>query len=254
MISLAGKVAIVTGAGSGIGVSIARELAAAGAKVVAVDLDTSVHAGTEIEGRDLDLLQRERIAPFVSDVVARHGRLDVLVNNAACQEKARLEEITPEHWAKVFGVNVEAPLWLAQAALPHLRATRGNIVNLASLVSHMSLPERIAYCTSKAAVDGLTRSLAVELAPQGVRVNAVLPGHVMRSGEAAWREYFDERTQKIFETSYPIGRCIHPEEVSRTVAFLASDAASGITGASFAVDGGMGALCSEDAVFRAAEL
>jgi NAD(P)-dependent dehydrogenase (short-subunit alcohol dehydrogenase family) len=193
-------------------------------------------------------------ARLMDAVIARFGRLDVLVNNAADQRGTTLEETPIELFDTIQAVNFRAPFLLCQAALPHLKATRGAIVNMSSLVAQQPLADRVAYSASKAAVSGLTRALAADLGRDGIRVNAIAPGHIMVRGEEVWKETFDERTQQIFHTSYPLGRCGFVEEVASVALFLASDAASFITGAVIPVDGGMSILCPETVAFRAASV
>jgi NAD(P)-dependent dehydrogenase (short-subunit alcohol dehydrogenase family) len=127
-------------------------------------------------------------------------------------------------------------------------------VNVSSLTGVQAFPDRVAYSTSKAAIDGLTRALATDLGLKGIRANSVAPGHIMRHGAKEWRKEHGEEKAKVFETSYALGRCGTPEEVAHAVLFLASDKASFVTGVTLMVDGGMSILCPEAASFRAADV
>ncbi|MBW3622161.1 MAG: SDR family oxidoreductase [Armatimonadetes bacterium] len=265
MSRLEGKAAIVTGAGEGIGRHIALAFAQAGASVTAVDIkEAGIHETARMiesesgEGRviplPLDIGDREGMNRAIEACIRRFERLDCIVNNAANQSAGWLEEITEEHWDAVQSVNVKAALWFAQTGLPHLERNGGSIVNISSLVADMAMPGRLAYCTSKAALLGLTRSLAVDLGRRGIRVNAICPGHIMSFGEERWKADRDPDEQRVMQSSYALGRCGRPEEVAAAAVFLASDDASFITGEALNVDGGMGILNPESSVHRAAEI
>jgi NAD(P)-dependent dehydrogenase (short-subunit alcohol dehydrogenase family) len=262
---LAGKAAIVTGSGVGIGRHLALAFAREGAFVVVADIQ---EAGVRETARLIgDEFGSERVLPIITDLSAadapaqvvaacmeRYGRLDGIVNNAASQDPASLSDASDAHWEKVQTINVTTPMRLCRTALPYLAAPGGFIVNLSSLVGSMAIPERLAYNTSKTAIAGLTRALAVELGPRGIRVNAIAPGHIMSFGEEHWRQSYTERQQKVMATSYALCRVGRPEEVASVAVFLASDESSFITGQTLYVDGGMSILCPETAVFRAAEV
>ena len=258
------RVAIITGSGYGIGRAIATECVREGAKVLMADYNESL-LSEAIAGIDTEL-GTGRVAPCLADLtepdsgkkmvdacLAAFGSVDTLINNAANQTVFALEEVTDEHWETMMTTNVTAMMRLARAASPHL-PSGGAIVNLASLVGSMAIPGRIAYNTTKTAILGLTRALAVELGPRGIRVNSISPGHIMSMGEAKWKERMPERAQKVIATSYALLRVGHPIEVARAAVFLASDDASFITGQNLPVDGGMSILCPETGVFRAAEI
>lgn len=250
------KTVIVTGAGQGIGRAIALGFAQAGWSVCATDLrridETKALLGEGHLCLEGDVTELSFPASVVAAAVEKFGRLDCIVNNAADQRGTSLEETPVALFDQIQAVNVRAPYLFAQAGLEHLKATKGSIVNLGSLVGNQPIPERVAYSTSKAALAGLTRALAADIGRYGVRVNCIAPGHIMTSGEAAWRERFSEDEQRVFFTHYPLDRVGHPEEIAAVALFLASDAASFITGATVPVDGGMSILCPETGAFRAA--
>jgi NAD(P)-dependent dehydrogenase (short-subunit alcohol dehydrogenase family) len=257
---LIGKTAIVTGAAFGIGRGVALALAREGASLVLTDRNTAGLTETATllgEAQHVAIVGDLRDAAFparlVEGALEKFGRVDILVNNAADQTTAPMESETDEHWAQVQEVNVTAIWRLAQAALPHL-APGSSIVNLSSLVGNLAFPGRLAYNTSKTAILGLTRAMAVDIGLRGIRVNAICPAHIMSVGEEEWRRRRSELAQGLMATSYALGRVGRVEEVASVVVFLASDESSFITGATIPVDGGMSILCPEEAVFRAATL
>lgn len=241
------RVAIVTGGASGMGAATIRRLAAGGARVVIVDRDgerarsvASEVGGTAVVG---DVSDSAFCDAAVAEAANQHGRLDVLVNAAGVIVRARGEDTTDEQWARIMGVNVNGTFFMCRAALRTMKAAgRGSIVNFGSIWGDLGSSGVAAYCASKGAVHNLTRALAMDHAGEGIRVNAVCPGEVntpMLQSERA-EPVTDELLAKIAAT-VPMGRLADPDEIARVVCFLASDAASYMTGAMISVDAGYGA-------------
>ena len=247
MRKLEGRATIVTGAGDGIGRHIAIAFAREGASVLVADLKIEgiketvriiEEAGGTAFGRYTDVGNPEQIIGCVEDCVAMYDRLDCVVNNAANQQHRLLPDIDIEYWDLVQNVNARAAVLFAKAALPHLKAQTGSsIVNIASVRANFSFAMGTAYDSSKAALLGITRTLAVELGRDGIRVNAICPGHIMSFGEDKWKEQNDEYKQRVMKAPYPLKRVGKPEEVATVAVFLASDDASFVSGASIVVDG-----------------
>ena len=244
-----GSVAIVTGAGSGIGAAIARGLAAEGAAVVLVDrredrlrreCEAIMSAGGRAEAVALDVRDGERVRELAAGALDRHGAIDVLVNNAAVADGdvGGLVSLTDEDWDEAVDVTLKGAFLLTRAVLPLMVERRaGCIVNVASVNGLMHFGNE-AYSAAKAGLIQLTRSVAVRYGPDGVRANAVAPGTVRTP---AWRERL-ERDPALLDRlarRYPLRRVGEPEEVAQAVLFLASPQASWITGATLPVDGGL---------------
>jgi NAD(P)-dependent dehydrogenase (short-subunit alcohol dehydrogenase family) len=241
---LAGRRVLVTGAASGIGRAVARRFAAEGARVALLDRDAVGLAVLDIAdaaGIPCDLLDAAAIAPAVERAAAALGGLDGVVNSAGVDLMRPLGEMAPEEWARVLVVNLTAPMLVCRAALPALRAAgSGTIVTVASGAALRPLPERTAYCASKAGAVMFCKSLAIELAPHNIRVNAVCPGIV---DTPMWRASWEgapepERELERILDRYAMRRVARPEEIADAVLYLTSPESSYVTGTAIAVDGG----------------
>lgn len=247
-----GKVVAVTGGASGIGEATARRFGAEGARVAIVDRDAErgEWVAAELQGQGIEALfvssqieQEEAAAAFVQLTVTRFGRLDVLVNNAGIRLYQTVVEASAESWERILAVNVKSYAFCAKAAIPAMRqAGGGSIVNVASIRSVTAGGNMTQYDTSKAAVAGLTRGLAMDHAMEGIRVNAVCPGpiftrfHENRAREAGKAA---EEFKETFARGVMLQRPGTPEEVAACILFLASDDASYVTGTCLFVDGGI---------------
>jgi len=254
MASLAGKVAVITGASSGIGAATAKLFAQRGASLVLTgrNRDNLEKVASECEGASnkpltiiANLDKESEVANIVKETVDKMGSLDILVNNAGILEMGTIENTSLEQYDRIMNTNVRAIYQLTMLAVPHLIKTQGCIVNVSSVNGVRSFPGVLAYNISKSALDQFTRCVALELAPKKVRVNSVNPGVIITDLQR--RGGLDEDTYtKFLERSretHALGRPGEPEEVAQSIAFLASDAASFTTGASLPVDGGRHAMC-----------
>ncbi|CAG9765521.1 unnamed protein product [Ceutorhynchus assimilis] len=251
----AGKVVLITGASSGIGAATAQYLAKLGASLalagrnkqnlekVAAECAKSQNNAPLLLTAELS--DEQQTKTLLDDTIKHFGKLDVLVNNAGILETGSVETTDLAQYDRVMNINVRSIYQLTNLAVPHLIATKGNIVNVSSVNGIRAFPGVFAYCISKAAVDQLTRCAALDLAPKQVRVNAVNPGvtvtNLHKRGGMNQEQYevFIKRSQE----THALGRPGTAEEVARTIAFLASDSASFITGATLPVDGGRHAMC-----------
>jgi NAD(P)-dependent dehydrogenase (short-subunit alcohol dehydrogenase family) len=225
------QVVLVSGAASGIGAAVATRFADLGATVVGCDL-TPVDGGVVCDVRDADAC-----AAVVAETLRRHGRLDVLANVAGIAVGGRIADVTPEAWRRVLDVNLTGTFLLSQAALPALLEFRGAIVNMASVAGIQATPYNAAYCASKAGVIQLTKSMALELAAAGVRVNAVCPASVDTPFLQGFTLPEDADLPLLMRSVSPMGRLIQPAEVAAAVVYLASADAANINGTTLVIDG-----------------
>jgi 3-oxoacyl-[acyl-carrier protein] reductase len=245
---LAGKVAVVTGASKGIGASIAKHLADEGAAVV-VNYSSSkagadrvvseiVAKGGKAVAVQANVAQKADVERLFAEARKTFGRLDVLVNNAGIYEFAPLEEVTAEHFHKMFDLNVLGLLFASQAAVSNFGPDGGSIINISSIAATAAPPTTAVYSATKAAVNAVTRSLAQELGPRKIRVNSINPGMVETEGvHAAGIAESDFRKQTEAQT--PLGRIGQPQDIAPAAVFLASSDSAWITGESFYITGGL---------------
>jgi 3-oxoacyl-[acyl-carrier protein] reductase len=245
---LEGKVAIVTGASKGIGAAIAQHLADAGA-AVAVNYSSSKDGADRVVADiksgggkafavQANLAKKADVARLFAETKKAFGKIDILVNNAGVYEFVPLEQITEEHFHKHFDLNVLGLILASQEAVKHFDPKDGgSIINISSLVSRMALPSAAVYSATKAAVDAVTRSLAAELGPRNIRVNAINPGMVETEGTHS-QGITESDMRKQVEAQTPLGRIGQPQDIGPAAVFLASPGSSWITGETLFISGG----------------
>ena len=251
--SLQGKVAIITGAGSGIGAATAERFAAAGANVFVAERDVVGGSATVERIRvaggtaafvELDVTNESACSATVARVLSDAGHLDVLVNNAGIGKVGTILDTSSEDLDRLWSVNVKGMFYLCRAALPHMIERRsGSIINIGSIAAVIGMYDRFAYTTTKHAVAGMTRAMALDHGATGVRINCICPGRVETPFvQARLREYSDpEKYRAEFSAPHALKRMAQPEEIAAAAHYLASDDSSFVTGSEFIIDGGYSA-------------
>lgn len=252
---LKGKWALVTGATAGLGLAVAESLAGAGANIVLHDLVEPKQASDHLRSGfcvdvisvAADLSQRASIEAMMADLLSRLGAIDILVNNAVVRHFAPVENFAPERWEEALAVNLSAPFHLIRLALPAMKQRGwGRIINMASIYSTRAVADRVDYVTTKTAILGMTRAVAIETTTSGITCNAVCPGTLptpaiqekIASIAAGEGRSIEETTRAYLAARQPTGRFIAMEGVGAMVAFLCSPPAQDITGATLPIDGG----------------
>jgi meso-butanediol dehydrogenase/(S,S)-butanediol dehydrogenase/diacetyl reductase len=245
-----GKAALVTGAASGIGRASARRLGSEGAALVLADIDIegaeivaqAIRAdhGVPVTAIRFDAEQPAQCREMVDAAVAALGRLDIVLNIAGVFDWNHFTDFPDEAWDRIIGIDLSSLFHISKRAMPHLARTKGNIVNASSTAGLKGQAYCAAYCAAKHGVVGLTKSLSIEYAGKGVRVNAVCPGGIATalSDKVAWIETYDPKLVMLLNSKMNGGAMAEPEEVAAIFAYLASDEAKYITGGTFAIDGG----------------
>jgi NAD(P)-dependent dehydrogenase (short-subunit alcohol dehydrogenase family) len=249
------RVVVITGASSGIGRAAAKLFAGSGDKVFAVgrngkELQSRAADAASLPGsvtaKIADITDTSQVDRLTEEINHETGRIDVLVNAAGILKNGTIENTSLDDWDTMMNINLRSAFYLMQRSVPLMQEAKGNIVNVSSVNGLRSFPNVLAYCVSKAGMDQLTRCAALELAPQGIRVNAVNPGVVVtnlhkRGGmsETDYEKFLDHA-----KTTHPMGRPGDPQEVAELIFFLASENAGWITGVTYQIDGGRGQTCA----------
>lgn len=243
---LSGKIALITGASKGLGRAMALSLAGAGANIALVSRDREKldrvagevrNAGSEAQVFVADVAREEQVEQLERDVAAAFGKVQILVNNAGINIRKKITDFTLEEWNRVQDTNVTSVFLMCRSFVPHMRGGGyGRILNMTSIMSHVSLPERTAYSASKTALLGITRALALELAPEGITVNGISPGPFATEMNTPLIE--NPEVNRQFISKIPLGRWGKVEEIGKLALYLCSEDAGFITGTDVLIDGG----------------
>ncbi|MGI9056369.1 MAG: glucose 1-dehydrogenase [Pyrinomonadaceae bacterium] len=249
------KVAIITGASSGIGRAAALLFAEKGTKVIAVGRNERELGQLRSEAHEkngtikiclADVQETTQVDRLITETVEHFGQIDILVNAAGIIKNGSIEDTSLDDWDKMMNINLRCVFYMMQKCAPHLENSKGNVVNISSVTGLRAFPNVLAYCVSKAATDQLTRCSALELAPKGVRVNAVNPGVIItnlhKRGGMPESDY--ENFLEKSKSTHPLGRVGTADEVAQLIYFLASENASWITGVTYEIDGGRAQTCA----------
>ncbi len=238
------KIAIVTGGGSGLGLAIAKAFTANSIKTIIVGRDEEklktalTELGTNGFYKVCDLSDLSTIPALIENILAEFGKIDILVNNAGINQKKVFEEVTDEEFQRILTTNVTAVFSISREVVKDmLKRKSGCIINISSMAAQYGLPKVIAYSASKTAIDGMTRAMAVELSPNGIRVNAIAPGFIYSAMTEKALNSDPERKAKVFNRT-PMGHMGQPEDIGAAALYLASDTAKYVTGVVLPVDGG----------------
>jgi NAD(P)-dependent dehydrogenase (short-subunit alcohol dehydrogenase family) len=239
------KVAIITGGGSGLGLATAERFAKEGYTTIITGRqveklqEAKKSIGENCIVMPLDVSDLTAIPSFIDEVVTKYGRIDVLVNNAGINQKKEIADVTDEDFQNIILTNQTAVFVLSREAVKQMvkQEEKGNIILISSMAAQYGLPKVISYSASKTAIDGMTRAMAVELAPQGIRINAVAPGFIETAMVAKALDSDTDRRDRVMART-PMGKLGKPIDIANAIYFLASDQASYITGVVLRVDGG----------------
>lgn len=239
-----GKVAIVTGGGSGLGMAIATAFASNKITTIIIGRDeeklkaAQVVIGKNCFYKSADLSRLATIPALIEEIVKEFGKVDILVNNAGINQKKEFTEVTDEEFERILTTNVTAVFCISREVVKNMLLRKnGCIINISSMAAQYGLPKVIAYSASKTAIDGMTRAMATELSPNGIRVNAIAPGFIYSDMTAKALNSDPERKAKVFGRT-PMGRMGQPEDIAAAALYLASDAANFVTGVVLPIDGG----------------
>jgi len=243
-LGVGGKIAIVTGGGSGIGLGIAEKFTQAGIETIIVGRDekklnqAKEKLGVHCHAMVCDVSDLKSIPEFICNVIRQFGQIDILVNNAGINMKKEFAEVSDEDFQKVITTNLTAVFVISREVVKQMLIQKsGSIINISSMAAQYGLPKVIAYSASKTAIDGMTRAMAVELSPKGIRVNAIAPGFIITEMTDKALNSDPERKSKVFNRT-PMGYMGQPSDIGDAALFLAGDASKYITGVVLPVDGG----------------